>query len=156
MPHLTLINSAEEDIKEYTDKQRAHGHLPTEGWKKSRWHWILLYDSGFLPLLLKDKSNYMVWCSTRPQTNTHTYLSRKRVSSTASATGSRNRAILLYDTTMLKRSKCGGVHRGLPNSEASGDPRVSLDSVCTSSPPSPVPCEASGDTPCIVIPVQRE
>lgn len=28
---LTLINSAEEDIEEYTDKQRAHGHLPAEG-----------------------------------------------------------------------------------------------------------------------------
>lgn len=57
---------------------------------------------------------------------------------------------------MLKRSKfC--VHRGLPNSEASGDPGVSLDDVCTSSAPSaPVPCDGSWDTPCIIIPVQSE
>lgn len=56
---------------------------------------------------------------------------------------------------MLRRSKFG-VHRGLPSSEASGDPGVSLDDVCASSPPSPVPCEGSWDTPCIITPAQSE
>ncbi|KAA8595120.1 hypothetical protein FQN60_012255 [Etheostoma spectabile] len=57
------------------------------------------------------------------------------------------------DTTMLRRSKFG-VLRGLPNSEASGDPEVSLDDVCASSPPSP--CEWSWDKPCIIIPVKSD
>lgn len=56
---------------------------------------------------------------------------------------------------MLKRSKFG-VHRGLPNSEASGDARVSLDNVCASSPTSPVPWEGSWDPPCIAIPAHSE
>lgn len=47
MPHLTFINSAEEDIEEYTDKQRTQGHLPSGGYK-STWHWKLQYEYGFL------------------------------------------------------------------------------------------------------------
>lgn len=47
---------------------------------------------------------------------------------------------------MLRRSKFG-VLRGLPNSEASGDPGASLDNVCTSSPRSPVACEGSWNDP---------
>lgn len=79
------------------------------------------------------------------------------MSSTVSVTGSRYRAILLQDKTMLRRSKFG-VLRGLPNSEASEDPGASLDNVCTSSPRSPVPCEGSWNDPvlCKAIPGQNE
>lgn len=58
---------------------------------------------------------------------------------------------------MLRRSKFG-VHRGLPSSEASGEPGASLDSACTSSPRSPVLCDGSWAAPalCVAIPVQSE
>ena len=53
MPHLTFINSAEEDIEEDTDEQRAHGHPPSEGLKKKRKEKADDIEYGFLPLLLK-------------------------------------------------------------------------------------------------------
>ena len=67
MPHFTFINSAEEDIEESADKQRAKRHLPSEGLN-------IEDDSEYSGLPAISLLTTMLKQGTYTHTHTHTHI----------------------------------------------------------------------------------